>query len=419
VGLKSGDAKPVSVAGYVKIQPEPEWRQILRESWRIARDFFYDPGMHGVDWNAVWKKYEARLPSVGDRSDLARLQKAMLSELNTGHCYIDDPSPRRAPLSMGYLGADYEVAPDGVKIVRILRSDAFTPGGGSPLAAPDVSVAAGDVITAIDGEPVVADREIQSYLEGKGNKYVVLNLKRGADQRKVVVKALDSESALRYQDWVESRRQYVIKAAGPNFGYMHIPDMVDGGATAFLKSQLANVLKDAVVVDFRGNGGGFISSLLLENFAAKRFASWHVRAGGAWSREGWAFRGHLAAMCDEDNFSDGELVIEAWKSLKIGPVIGKRTGGGEVGSGNGFALIDGGSIFVPNYGAFANGKWIIEGYGATPTIEVDQDPAAVMAGRDPQLDRAIAELQSWLKREPLPEVKTPPFPVKLKGSNGG
>ena len=418
VDLKSGEAKPVVVSGYVKTLPEQEWRQILRESWRIARDFFYDPGMHGVDWNAVWKKYEARLPSVGDRSDLARLQKAMLSELNAGHCYIDDPSPRRAPFSMGYLGADYEAEPDGVKIARILRSDAFTPGGGSPLAAPDASVAVGDVITAIDGEPIAADREIQSYLEGKGGKFVVLTLKRGADQRKIVVKTLENETALRYQDWVEGRRQYVLKAAGPNFGYMHIPDMVEGGATSFLKSQLANVLKDAVVVDFRGNGGGFISSLLLENFAAKRFASWHVRAGGPWNREGWAFRGHLAAMCDEDNFSDGELVIEAWKNLKIGPVIGKRTGGGEVGSGNGYTLLDGGSIFVPNYGAFVNGKWIIEGYGATPTIEVDQDPAAVMAGKDPQLDRAISELQAWLKREPLPEIKVPPFPVKLKGSHG-
>ncbi len=419
VDLTSGEAKPIVVSGYVKTQPDKEWRQILRESWRIARDFFYDPGMHGVDWNAVLKKYEARLPSVGDRSDLVRLQKAMLSELNTGHCYIDDPSPRRAPFSMGYLGADYEAAPDGVKIVRILRADAFTPGGGSPLSAPDAAVAVGDVITAIDGEPIAADREIQSYLEGKGGKFVVLNLKHGSEQRKVVVKTLDSETTLRYQDWVEGRRQYVAKVAGPNFGYMHIPDMVENGATSFLKSQLANVMKDAVVIDFRGNGGGFISSLLIENFAAKRFASWHVRAGGPWNREGWAFRGHLAAMCDEDNFSDGELVIEAWKNLKIGPVIGKRTGGGEVGSGNGYSLIDGGAIFVPNYGAFANGKWIIEGYGATPTIEVDQDPAAVMAGKDPQMDRAIAELQAWLKREPLPEVKVPPFPVKLKGSHGG
>jgi tricorn protease len=224
---------------------------------------------------------------------------------------------------------------------------------------------------------------------------------------------------LRYQDWVEGRKAYVSKAGGVGFGYMHIPDMVQGGATEFLKSQMANGQKDAVVVDFRGNTGGFVSSILLESFAAKRYASFNVRAGGPWTREAWAFRGHLAALCDEENFSDGELVIEGWKNLKIGPVVGKRTGGGEVGSGGGFLMIDGGKVFVPNYGAFVDGKWIIEGYGATPTIEVDQDPAAVMAGKDPQIDRAIAELQAWLKREPIKDPKVPVFPKKLKGSRGG
>lgn len=419
IGATDGATKPIPLSGNIRLVPEGEWKQILRESWRIARDFFYDPGMHGVDWNAVWKKYEARLGEVGDRSDLARIQKDMLSELNTGHCYIGDPSRRKPPFSMGYLGADFESTADGARITRILRPDAFSPGMGSPLASPEVSAAVGDVITAIDGETVTRDRDIQSYLEGKGGKLSRISLKRGGASRSVVVKLLSSETALRYQDWVIGRAEYVRKAAGPGFGYMHIPDMVGQGATAFLKSHLANTEKDAVVVDFRANTGGFISSLLLENFAAKRYAYWRARQGGIWNREDWAFRGHLAAICNEENFSDGELVIEGWKNLKIGPVVGKRTGGGEVGSGGGYTLVDGGTIFVPNYAAFVDGKWLIEGFGATPTIEVEQDPAAVMAGKDPQLDRAVAELQAWLKREPIREGTAPKFPVKLKGSRGG
>jgi len=167
-----------------------------------------------------------------------------------------------------------------------------------------------------------------------------------------------------------------------------------------------------MIYDFRYNGGGYVSSLLLENVAARPQAWFKPRDGDTWTREDWANLGYHIALCNEENFSDGELVIEDWKRMKLGPVVGKRTGGGEVGSGGGYSLIDHGLIYVPNYGAFADGKWIIEGAGAMPDIEVDQDPGAVIAGKDPQLDKAIEVLRSKIAKEPIKKPATPPFPIK-------
>ena len=230
------------------------------------------------------------------------------------------------------------------------------------------------------------------------------------------MRPLSNESQLRYQDWVMGRTRYVEEHGGPNFGYAHIPDMGEGGLVGFVKGHYPDVYKTAMIYDDRYNGGGFTSSLILQDIAAYPTSWWKPRTGAPWTRESWANIGYKAALCNEYNFSDGELFVEAWKYMKLGPVVGTRTGGGEVGSGGGYTLIDHGSIYVPAYGDYREGDWLVEGKGASPTVSVEEDPNEVMQGRDPQLDRAIAILKDELAKKPITIPQHPPFPVVRTGA---
>lgn len=414
----AGDGVVALGAYSLTVDPEKEWKQVFEESWRIARDFFYDPNMHGLDWNAVRRQYEARLPMVGDRSDLTRLIKDMVSELNIGHSYVIDPTPALRRTPMGYLGADFESVPgaDGVRVKRILRGNEFSMDVRSPLLEPGVNVKPGDYIVSVAGQPVQRDADIESLLIGTPGQVIAIgvNDRPSMDGARIVrVKPLSSEGALRYADWVEGRREYVRTHGGEDLAYVHIPDMSTAGYQQFAEGHFPNVDASGIIYDVRYNTGGFISSLLLQDIAAKRTLFWQPRYGAQWAREGWAPLGYVAAMCNEYNFSDGELFIEAWKRMKVGPVIGKKTAGGEVGSGGGYGLIDGGSIYIPNYGAYSpEGKWVIEGVGTSPDITVEQDPNLVLEGRDPQLDKTIAVLREMIRKNPPKRPATPAFQNK-------
>ena len=406
-------APPIPLSAYtLTVEPEAEWRQIFAESWRVARDFYYDPGMHGLDWAAVRRKYEARLPLVGDRTDLTRLLVDMVSELRTGHAYVSSPPAAVARIPMGFLGADLAPEGDAARIVKLYRGDGYA-GDRSPLLEPGLGVEEGDYILAIAGQPIRSDQDPQALLVGLVGQTVAIMVNDKPTMvgaRTIRVRPLASERALRYADWVVGRAAYVKRNGGADLGYAHIPDMMAGGLVGFTKGQYANLNADGMVYDFRYNTGGYVSALLLQDIAAVPGLDFSPRAGAFWHREDWAIAGYKVALCNEQNFSDGELVIEDWKRLGLGPVVGKRTGGGEVGSGGGYNLVDGGKIYIPNYGAFGEKGWVIEGYGATPTVEVDEDPAAVMAGRDPQLDKAIALLKASIAKEPVRRPVRPPFP---------
>lgn len=412
-------AEDVPLGGLmVSVKPTAEWRHILRETWRANRDLFYDPGMHGVDWNAVWTKYEAQLDQVGDRSDLDRIQREMVSELRCGHAYIGRPPldvPGALPQPQGFLGIDVSPAAVGVRIDRILRGPGLTYPDASPLADPTLQVKEGDFLVSINGQPIPSNRDYRSLLLNQAGKTVLVGINSSASltgARTVAVTALGSEWGVRVADYVRGRRDYVNKVTGGKFGYVYVSDMSELGSTQWAALTMSELEKEAVVFDFRANGGGNTSSVFLDQLVMRPLFFFQPRMGGAWRRESWAFRGSFAALCNEYNFSDGELVIESWKKLGLGPVVGKRTGGGEVGSGGGYRLIDGSAVYVPNYAAFdfERQEWIIEGVGATPTVEVDQDPAKALAGADPQLDRAIALLQDAAKRRPVKPVTPPKFP---------
>jgi len=412
-------AKPVRLSSYtLSVDPKKEWKQIFRETWRVSRDFFYDPGMHGADWNAIWAKYEPQLAHLGDRSDLTRLQKDLVSELRCGHAYVGGGgsfTPGATPRPIGLLGIDASPAERGIKIDRILRGPSMTFTESSPLGDPTMGVKEGDFILAINGKSIDPKQDYRSLLVGTVGQTVLLtvNSKPSLEgSRTVAVEPIGNERALRLADHVRQRGEYVKAKTGGKVGYVYVGDMVETGQKQWTGQIMSELEKEAVVFDFRGNGGGYISSILLDQLNIKPLFYFQPRKGETWRRENWALRGAKVALCNEYNFSDGELVIEAWKKLGLGPVVGKRTGGGEVGSGGGYRLKDGGSVYVPNYAAFdfEKQKWVIEGYGATPTVEVDQDAAKALQGIDSQLDKAIELAIAEAKKNPVKPVSHPPFP---------
>jgi tricorn protease len=410
----------VDLAGAVcEVDPVSEWRQIFNESWRLARDFFYDPGLHGVDWEAVKRKYAAQLPAVGDRSDLNILLGEMIGELNVGHAYVQGgDGARRVTANLGFLGADLEPVTGlpAYRITKLYPGDEFELTQRSPLLAPGLKVKRGGYLLAIGGRPVSSEQDPQALLAGTAGRVISLTVNdqpsmEGA--REIRIRPIASENGLRYYDWVTGRREYLRSHGGENLGYVHIPDMSEGGLKEFGKHYFPSRLKDGIVYDVRNNGGGFISAMLLLQLGSKPYTYFKPRYGTSWTRQDWAFPGYGVALCNEGSGSNAEEFCDGFQRLKLGPVIGVRTWGGEVGSGGGYRLIDGGALFIPNYAEWGpEGKWLIEGTGVTPDITVENDPAAEMDGRDPQLDRAIAYLKEQIAKSPVPRPEPPPFPVK-------
>lgn len=408
------------------VDPVSEWKQIYRETWRIGRDFFYDPGMHGVDWAEAGRKYEALLPAVASRSDLNFLLGELIAELNCGHAYVGGGDLIAAPrIPLGYLGADMELVLTPIpayRVKKIFPGDGFDLEARSPLLTPGVDVKVGDYILAVAGAPIRADQDIQGLLVGTPGKWITLTVNSSPSMegaRDVLIRPMAGEYAARYYDWAASRSAYVQEQAGASFGYIHLPDMSEAGLREFAKHYYANLAKDAMVYDVRFNGGGYIDGMLLLQMSSKPYTYFKPRYGASWTRQDWAFAGHTAALVNDQSYSDAEEFCDAYRRLKMGPVIGVRSWGGEVGSGGGYPLVDGGAVYIPNYAEWSpEGEWLIEGTGVVPDIIVEEDPAALMAGRDPQLDAAIAYLKERLAEEPIVRPQPPPFPVKAnRGSD--
>jgi tricorn protease len=231
--------------------------------------------------------------------------------------------------------------------------------------------------------------------------------------RDVRVKTLAGERQLRYEDWVASRAEYVRTHGGANLGYVHLPNMTAGGLQQWAKHYFAQLDRDGMVYDVRYNNGGYIDAMVLLQASSAPYSWFKPRYGASWTRQDWGFSGHSVALCNEWSISDAEEFADAFQRLKLGPVYGVRTWGGEVGSGDGYPLLDGGAVYIPNYGEWVpDGHWVIEGHGVTPDESVEEDPTALMAGRDPQLDRAIRYLKEKIANDPVPRPQPPPFPNK-------
>jgi tricorn protease len=415
--------KDVATSGLVVDRvPREEWAQIFDEVWRRYRDFFYVPNMHGLDWEAMRAQYRPLLSYVAHRSDLNYVIGEMIAELSVGHAYIaggDFEIPERPKVALPGAELALDGAAGRYRIPRIFPGQNQEPRYRSPLTEVGVGAREGDFLLAIDGRELGARDNPYSFLRYKADRPVELTLNatpslEGA--RKVRFTPVDDESPLRYLAWVEAHRRKVAEATGGRVGYIHVPDMGASGIREFIKWYYPQIRKEGMVVDVRGNGGGNVSQMLIERLSRKLLGTRFSRTvDEVRTYPNEVFFGHLVCLINETSASDGDIFPARFREAGLGPLIGKRTWGGVVGITTREPLIDGGSVNVPEFGTNSvTGEWIIEGKGVPPDIEVDDDPESVIAGRDPQLERGIAEVLKAMEAEPRKLPARPPDPVKTK-----
>ena len=414
-----GDPQTISTAGLqVDRVPAEEWAQIFDEVWRRFRDFFYVDNMHGYDWEALREQYRPWLEHVAHRSDLNYVIGEMVAELSVGHAYIaggDWESPDRPQVALPGAVFELDRRAGRYQLAEIFEGHNEEPRYRAPLTEVGVDARVGDYVLAIDGEELRGDANPYRLLVHKADRPVRLTLNTVPsvdDAREVTIQPITSEVSLRYLDEVTANRRKVDAATAGRVGYMHIPDMGANGIQEFIKYFYGQIRKDGLIIDVRGNGGGNVSAMLIQRLSREllgtRFSRTDDTAG---TYPTTVFHGHLVCILDEDSASDGDIFPYRFKEAGLGPLIGKRSWGGVVGITNRGPLIDGGTVNVPEFGTNGrDGSWVIEGYGVAPDIEVENDPKSVIAGRDPQLERAIDEITRMIRENPraLPDRPAPP-----------
>ena len=416
------NAKALNTSGLEMTRdPRQEFAEIFREVWRRYRDYFYAQNMNGYDWNALRAKYEPQLKDVGDRSDLNYLLGQMVAELSNSHSYVsggDLKLPKKP--NVGLLGARFELdkAAGRYRIKSIMAGENDEDRYRSPLTEVGVDVHAGDYIVAINGQELHASDNPYRLLQIAPGQPVELRVSAhgdGSAARTVLVKPIASETELKYYAWVDGNRRYVEEKTGGKVGYLYIPDMGGDGIREFIKWFYPQLRKQGLVIDARDNGGGNVSPMIIERLQRKVLGTNFDRnATGTGTYPPTSFYGYMAALISESTASDGDIFAYMFKQAKLGPTIGKRTWGGVVGINDYGPVIDGGNVEVPEFVAIAdlNGTYHVEGEGVSPDIEVDNDVFSTIHGKDPQLDRGIAEVMARINEHPLILPNRQADPVK-------
>jgi len=403
----------------VKIDPRAEWTQIFNEAWRINRDYFYAPNMHGVNWEANRKKYTQFLPDAATKADVNRIIQWTMSELSVGH-HRGGGGDRLSPAATvpgGLLGADYIVDHDRYRIAKVYGGLNWTPNLRSPLTEPGVNARAGEYIIAVNGIQVHAAMNIYAPFENTAGKIVDLTLAsnpEGTGGRTVQVVPIANESALRNRAWVEGNLKKVDSLSGGQIAYVYVPDTGNQGHDYFKRYFYPQAQKDAVIVDERFNGGGQFADYYIDILRRPAISYWAMRYGDDMKTPTASIQGPKAMLIDETAGSGGDMLPWMFHNLKMGPLIGKRTWGGLVGILGFPVLMDGGTITAPNFAIWTPEEgWVVENVGVPPDIEVEMSPAAVIAGHDPQLEKAVDVLMAELKRNPPKTPKRPAYPNKV------
>lgn len=400
----------------VSVEPQAEWEQMFREAWRLQRDYFWTEDMSGVDWETVYKRYFPLVGRVSTRSEFSDLLWEMQGELGTSHAYEFGGDYRPEPsYYQGLLGADlrYDPETDSYRVEYIVQGDVWDEKTSSPLAAPGLNIKPGDRLVAVNRRKVSRDLPPQALLVNQAGNEVLLTFASDGEEepRTVSVETLHNETAARYRQWVEDNRRRVHEATNGRIGYVHIPDMGSRGFAEFHRSYLAEVEHEGLIVDVRFNGGGNVSSLILEKLARQRLGYDVSRWGEPDPYPQESVLGPMVALTNERAGSDGDIFSHVFKLMKLGPLIGTRTWGGVIGITINDILVDGGITTQPQYSFwFEDTGWGVENYGTDPDIEVEIRPQDYVAGRDPQLERAIAEIMRRLSTEPpnLPDFSERP-----------
>jgi tricorn protease len=422
-GAKLGAAKAeakfekLSTGGMqAHIDPREEWRQIFDDCWRMMRDFFYDPNMHRVDWNAVRAQYAALLDDCASREDVSYVIREMISELNVGHAYYNGGDVGEEPReTIGLLGCDFTLENGAFRIARIHEGASWDADARGPLSQPGVDVAVGDYLLAVNGQALDTTRDPWAAFRGLAEKVVTLTVSaapaRDATARQVVVKTLGSERELRYRAWIEQRRKFVDEQTGGRVGYVYVPSTGIDGQNDLVRQMQGQMQREALIIDERWNSGGQIPTRFVELLNRPVTNYWARRDGKDWTWPPDAQQGPKCMLINGLSGSGGDAFPFYFRQAGLGKLIGQRTWGGLVGLSGNPPLIDGASISVPSFAFYENdGTWGIEGHGVDPDIEVIDDPALMWQGGDPQLDRAIELMREELKNSPYRAPKRPAYP---------
>ncbi len=401
-----------------RVDPKSEWKQMFNDAWRMHRDYLFDANMRGMDWKKIRSKYEPLVDRITDRHELNDLLSMMMAEVSTLHSQFRPGETRRAASegTPATLGAVLSRVQGGVRVDHIYRSEPDLPNERAPLAQPDVDVKEGDVILAVNGQPVSEARDISDLLLNQADKQVLLHVRRGNRAPHAVIVhpiSMPKNADLRYADWEQTMAAKVNQASGGKIGYLHLRAMGAQDINAFAREFYANYNREGLIIDVRRNRGGNIDSWIIEKLLRKTWAFWSKKGVAPYTNMQQTFRGHLIVLVDELTYSDGETFAAGIKALKLAPLVGKRTAGAGVWLSDGNRLTDGGQIRAAETAQFGmDGQWLVEGVGVAPDVEVENMPNATFEGRDQQLETAIRMLMEKMKEQPVKPLIPQPIPPR-------
>jgi tricorn protease len=411
--VKVGDG-PLNLAQLeMKVDPRAEWADIFRETWRIQREYFYDPKFHGNDWQAIYEKYRPLLTYVGHRTDLAYLIAMVGGELTVGHSYLTGAGdvPGEDPVNVGLLGADFAIENGRYRIKKIYTGESWTPDLRSPLSAPGIQVNEGDYLLEVNGRQLVSPTNLYSMFEGTAGHQTLIRVGKNPSNegsRVVTVIPVPNEDGLRTRAWIEDNRRLVDKLSNGKLAYVWLPNTAGPGYTYFTRYYYAQQDKEGAIIDERYNHGGQVADYIVNELDRKLMGYFAQRDGEPATSPIAGIYGPKVMIINESAGSGGDALPFMFHLRRLGPLVGKRTWGGLVGTLGFPSTIDGGGITAPNLAFYdLSGKWAVENEGVTPDIEVEYTPADVIKGHDPQLERAVQEAMKLLEQNPVKRVPRP------------
>ncbi len=412
-------AKNVKTSGMsMRVQPREEWEMLFTDAWRIFRDYFYDPNMHGVDWKAVHDHYKAMIAHAGSREDITYLIGEMIGEVNVGHAYLGangDGASSAPMVAVGMLGVDWELDQGAYRIGKIHRGADWDSDAVGPLSTPGVDVHEGDYLLAVNGVPVDVAQDPWAPFVGLANKDVQLTVSAkpvmDEESRDVVVRTLSNETNLRFRSWIERNRKYVEEQSDGQVGYIYVVNTGIPGQNDLFRQFYGQIGKKGLIIDERWNGGGQIPTRFIELLNRPATNYWATRGGKDFHWPPDSHQGAKAMLINEDAGSGGDAFPYYFRQAGIGKLIGRRTWGGLVGISGNPQLIDGGSTTVPTFAFYdREGTWAVEGHGVDPDIEVMDDPSKMVDGGDPQLDAAISHILGEIQANGYQQPGRPAYP---------
>jgi tricorn protease len=416
--------KPVNNHGMMAtLDPRSAWKQMYHETWRLQRDFLYDPHTHGLDIAKIEAKYQPYLENLASRDEFTYLCDEMLGEVQVGHMFVNGPRvPSTAP-KPGLLGADYTIDHGRYRFAKIYNGENWTPSLTAPLTLPGINIVEGDYLLAVNGRELHATDNVDSFFDGTAGKQTVLRVGKNADgggARDVTVVPTASEYGLRNLDWINGNRRKVDALSGGTVAYVYMPNTGGAGYTNFNRYFYAQLDKQGLILDERFNQGGFLADYVVTVLSEKHLSNAIERDGKPVHDPQGAIFGPKAMIINQSAGSGGDAMPWYFRKAALGTLVGTKTWGGLVGIGGYPTLIDGGSVTAPRYAIYGlNGEWEVEGHGIPPDVMVEELPKDVAAGHDAQLEQAVAIVMQQLKEHPVPVSPIPPYPDFHKGSDIG